>query len=70
MFSVMPDRMANTLGRWLGEDDTAKDFAGKLLTRQIPPNIASLMLPQIMLGAALRGGLRDLQRRVQTRLKA
>lgn len=64
MFTVMPDWMQNTVGRWMIEDADAKAFAGKLLTRQVSPNIASLLLPTVMLRAVVRGGVRDMRRRL------
>ncbi|MBZ0288928.1 MAG: FAD-dependent monooxygenase, partial [Anaerolineae bacterium] len=50
--------------RWVIEDPAMQDLFGKLLTRQLPPEVIALMTPPAMVGALLRGPLRDLRRRL------
>jgi flavin-dependent dehydrogenase len=50
--------------RWVIEDPTMQDLFGKLLTRQLPPEVITLMTPPAIVGAILRGPLRDLQKRL------
>lgn len=50
--------------RWMMEDDSMRDLMGKLMTRQVPPEVMSVMMPGVMAGALLRGPLRDLRKRL------
>jgi flavin-dependent dehydrogenase len=45
--------------RWVMEDSAMQDLMGKLLTRQIPPEVVMLSAPAVMLGAMVRGPLRN-----------
>jgi flavin-dependent dehydrogenase len=50
--------------RWVMEDPAMRDLMGKTLTRQLPAEVIELVTPPLMLGAVLRGPLRDLQKRL------
>jgi flavin-dependent dehydrogenase len=50
--------------RWVMEDPTMRDLMGKTLTRQLPAEMIELLTPPLMVGAVLRGPLRDLQKRL------
>ncbi|MEO8608141.1 MAG: NAD(P)/FAD-dependent oxidoreductase [Chloroflexota bacterium] len=50
--------------RWVIEDPTMQDLFGKLLTRQLPPEVINLLTPPALVGAILRGPLRDLRKRL------
>jgi 2-polyprenyl-6-methoxyphenol hydroxylase-like FAD-dependent oxidoreductase len=54
--------------RWVMEDPTMRDLLGKMLTRQILPEVATLATPPIMLGAMLRGSLRDFRKQLEDSL--
>lgn len=51
--------------RWVMEDPTMKDLMGKMLTRQLPPELISLATPPVAVGALMRGPLRELRKRAQ-----
>jgi hypothetical protein len=59
----MPEWALTSL-RWMMEDDSMRDLMGKLMTRQVPPEVMSVMMPGVMAGALLRGPLRDLRKRL------
>ena len=46
------------------EDPSTQDLIGKLLTRQIPPEVMQLATPAVALGALVRGPLRDFRKRL------
>ncbi len=50
--------------RWVMEDPNMHDLIGKLLTRQIPPEVVTLATPPVMFGAMLRGSLNDFRKRL------
>ena len=50
--------------RWVMEDPGTQDLIGKLLTRQIPPEVMQLATPAVALGALMRGPLRDIRKRL------
>lgn len=50
--------------RWVMEDPGTQDLIGKLLTRQIPPEVLQVATPAVALGALMRGPLRDFRKRL------
>lgn len=66
--SPMPEWAMRTLGRWMSEDPGVGNLMGQALTRQIPPDMLTLMTPPTLLGAIARGPFRDLQRALRKRL--
>ena len=40
------------------------ELMGKMFTRQLPPEMISLLTPAVALNAVLRGPLRDLRKRL------
>ncbi|MCA9914343.1 MAG: NAD(P)/FAD-dependent oxidoreductase [Anaerolineae bacterium] len=59
----IPGWMTQTMGRWLLQDPQFTELMGKTITRQIPPDMATLLTPPTMLGAMARGFLQDLNER-------
>ncbi len=49
--------------RWIMEDPTTVDLLGKLMTRQIPPEIMTMASPAIAVGALVRAPLREFRKR-------
>ncbi len=49
--------------RWLMEDATMVDLLGKLMTRQIPPEVLTMATPAIAVGALVRAPLREFRKR-------
>lgn len=64
LYSQMPEAVAQTLARWTMDDRLFKDMMGKLVTRQISAEAMRLITPGLMLNAAIRGGLKDLGKRL------
>jgi flavin-dependent dehydrogenase len=50
--------------RWVMEDPAMHDLFGKLLTRQLPAEVITALTPPTLLGAMVRGPLRDLRKRL------
>jgi flavin-dependent dehydrogenase len=50
--------------RWVMEDPAMHDLFGKLLTRQLPPEVITMLTPPAIVGAMVRGPLRDLRKRL------
>lgn len=50
--------------RWVMEDPQMHELMGKMFTRQLPPEMISLLTPAVALNAVLRGPLRDLRKRL------
>jgi flavin-dependent dehydrogenase len=48
--------------RWVMEDPAMQDLFGKLLTRQLPAEVITALTPPTLLGAMVRGPLRDLRK--------
>ncbi len=64
----IPEWVQETMGRWLLDDPRFTELMGKTLTRQIPADMATLMLPPTMVGAMARGFFNDLNERIKERL--
>jgi flavin-dependent dehydrogenase len=64
----LPTSATDTLTRWITEDDAVNDLMGKMLTRQLPPEMINLLAPPTMLGAVAKGSLRDARRWLEKRL--
>lgn len=54
---------SRTILRWLIEDPLCQEEVGKMMTRQAAPD--QIMSPPILIGAMLRGPLRDLKTRLE-----
>ncbi|MCA0458047.1 MAG: NAD(P)/FAD-dependent oxidoreductase [Chloroflexi bacterium] len=52
--------------RWVMEDPTTVDLFGKLMTRQIPPEVVRMATPAIAIGALVRAPLREIRKRLLT----
>ncbi len=63
-----PEWVMHSAVRWVMNDDQMQQFVGKFMTRQIPTDVANLLLPPVAVSALVRGGLRDLRDRVRQRL--
>ncbi len=63
-----PEWVLNTVSRWMFTDAATRDLLGRLITRQISPDLATLLTPPVMVTAMVRGGLRDLGERVRQTL--
>lgn len=63
-----PEWVVDKFSRWVMDDPDMQDLMGKMLTRQIPADMMTLMSPPVIARAMVRGGLRDLQRDVLQRL--
>ncbi len=50
--------------RWFMEDPATHDLIGKMLTRQLPPELMQLGYPRAIASAIMRGPLRDLRKRL------
>lgn len=50
--------------RWVMEDPVMHDLFGKLLTRQLPPEVITMLTAPTIVGAMVRGPLRDLRKRL------
>ena len=50
--------------RWVMEDPAMHDLFGKLLTRQLPPEVITMLTAPTIMGAMVRGPLRDLRKRL------
>jgi len=50
--------------RWVMEDPAMHDLFGKLLTRQLPPEVITALTAPTLVGAMVRGPLRDLRKRL------
>jgi len=59
----IPEWMMQTMGRWLLQDPNFTELMGKTITRQIPPDMATLLTPPTMIGAMARGFFNDLNER-------
>jgi hypothetical protein len=57
----------NSVGRWLLEDRLIREQMGLMLTRQIAPQ--EMMSAPLVVGALLRGPLRDLSRFLDRQLQ-
>lgn len=51
--------------RWVMDDPTVKDLMGKMLTRQLPPELITLATPPAMVGALMRKPFHDLRKLAQ-----
>lgn len=49
--------------RWVMEDPTTIDLFGKLMTRQIPPEVINMATPAVAVGALMRAPLREFRKR-------
>ncbi len=49
--------------RWLMEDPTMADLLGKLMTRQIPPEVVQMATPAVAVTALVRAPLREFRKR-------
>jgi flavin-dependent dehydrogenase len=63
-----PEWVVDKFSRWVMDDPDMQDLMGKLLTRQIPADMMTLMTPPVIAKAMIRGGLRDLQKGILERL--
>ncbi len=68
LYEQPPAWVLQNLARWLMEDERNVDYLGRILTRGGSPNAMLLMAAPRMMGAVVRGGLRDLRNRVIERL--
>lgn len=50
--------------RWAMEDPAMAKLFGQMLTRQLPPELLTLMMPSVMAGGVARGVLRDFRKRL------
>jgi flavin-dependent dehydrogenase len=66
-YAQAPEWLAGTLARWTMDDPMLKTVMGRFITRQIPGEALRLMMPGLIAGAAVRGGLRDLGQRLLSR---
>lgn len=66
-YAQAPEWLAGTLARWTMDDPMLKSVMGRFITRQIPGEALRLMMPGLIAGAAVRGGLRDLGQRLLSR---
>lgn len=64
LYSQLPVDMARNIARWTMDDRLFKDVIGKFATRQIPAEAMRLLTPALMVNAAVRGGLKDLRKRL------
>jgi flavin-dependent dehydrogenase len=54
--------------QWIAEDPRMTDLVGKMLTRQIPPDMVTVLAPGIMMRAIARGSLREAGKRLRDKL--
>ncbi|MDX1994529.1 MAG: NAD(P)/FAD-dependent oxidoreductase [bacterium] len=64
----IPGWAQNTLMRWMMDDPALQTLLGRFLTHQLPADMMMVMYPAAAAQAVVRGGLRDLRRRVEERL--
>lgn len=64
----MPAWLQDNLARWTMEDPAIQNLMSRYITRQVPPDMLTVMLPTLTVRAAVRGSLQDLQQRVRERL--
>ncbi len=60
----IPSWAVGKVGEWVVQDPQMSELMGRLLTRQIPPDMISLFLPPVVIGAIARGGLKELRQRM------
>lgn len=64
----VPPQMMHTVSRWMLEDPAFNQLMGKMLTRELPPDMITLLAPPTILGALAKGPVRDFTERVKKRL--
>ncbi|MEL6307948.1 MAG: hypothetical protein AAFQ52_07385, partial [Chloroflexota bacterium] len=64
----VPDWAQETLGRYLLEDKEVAGLLLKILTREIPPDMITLLAPPTLVGAVARGVRDDIANTVRKRL--
>lgn len=54
--------------RWITQDDAVLNLMGRMLIRQIPPDMAQLLLPPLLLRAMARGAVKEVGKKIWERL--
>lgn len=65
----IPAWAVGKMGRWVAEDGRMSDLFGLMLTRQIPPDMLTLVGVPVALGAIARGSLKEARQRVEQRVR-
>jgi flavin-dependent dehydrogenase len=68
MTFYQPPALPPLLQRWVSQDDRVMDLMGRMLTRQIPPDMVQLLLPPLMIRAMARGAVKEGVKRLWDRL--
>jgi flavin-dependent dehydrogenase len=63
-----PPALPPLLQQWIAQDDTIMNLMGRMLTRQIPPDMVQLLLPPLMIRAMARGAVKEGVKRLWKRL--
>lgn len=63
-----PEWLQEMMSRWIFSDPQVGKLLGRYVTQQIPPDVMTLMTPPLMVQAMVRGSLRELRERVESRL--
>ncbi len=58
----------DTLMRWVMEDPKLHQLMGRFITHQLPADVMMVMMPAVAAQAVMRGGMRDLRRRIEAQL--
>jgi 2-polyprenyl-6-methoxyphenol hydroxylase-like FAD-dependent oxidoreductase len=61
----LPSWVSEKVAQWVTEDGQISDLMGKMITRQLPPDMITLFAPPILIGAIARGSLREAQKRLK-----
>ncbi len=64
----IPPQVLQTASRWMLQDPTFNELIGKMMTRQLPPDMITLLAPPTILKALALGPARDLKKRIEDRL--
>ena len=64
----IPPQLLQTASRWMLQDPAFNDLMGKMMTRQLPPDMVTLLAPPTILKALALGPARDLKKRIEERL--
>jgi len=62
-----PPAIPAVMQQWISQDDAVMNLMGRMLIRQIPPDVAQLLLPPLMLRAMARGAVKEVGKRLWER---
>ena len=63
-----PPAMPAKLQQWITQDDAVLSLMGRMLIRQIPPDMVQLLLPPLMMRALARGAAKEVGKKLWERM--